>query len=76
MNNLQKAIELAATTNWKYPEKNEFPENGRQIIVACENCDFTLCAEYLFDKFVIINTTKELYNKVIAWSYPPVFNKA
>lgn len=69
------AIEIAATPDWKYPEKGELPKNGCQIIVQTENCDFTLCAEYLFDKFVRVNTTKELVNKVIAWCELPKFVK-
>lgn len=73
---LEDAVEIATKSFWKYPDKNELPKNGSQIIVATENCDITLCAEYLFDKFVIMNTTKELYNKVIAWCYPPIFDKA
>lgn len=72
---IEVAVEIATKSVWKYP-KNELPKNGSQVVVYCENSDFTTCAEYLFDKFRIINSPKELYNKVIAWCYLPVFNKA
>ena len=70
---LEYAVEIATVKIWKYPEKNQLPKNGQQIIVKTDNCDFTLCAEYLFDKFVIINTTKELHGKVIAWCDLPIY---
>jgi len=74
LSNLLLICLLIIKKNWKHPAKGEYPKNGSQIIVKCDNTDNTLCAEYIFDKFVRINTTTELIGKVIAWCELPTYN--
>lgn len=63
------AVELAATPDWKYPEKNEFPKDKQRVL--CVFKETNMVQEDIFFR-VNIDYFKKLY---IAWCKLPVFNE-
>lgn len=80
-----KFLNLFANSNWKYPEKNEFPENNRTILLAFNDSKYCNVGFYVkaditdnYEGFFIlsrIDGAKPIEN-VIAWCELPIFNKA
>lgn len=68
-----EAAKIAATPNWQYPLKNEFPEDMKKV--WCKLFD----GNYVLDEFIddVEGGIKKRYKQIVeAWCYLPVFSKA
>ena len=71
--------------NWKYPEKNEFPEDYKEVLLMYEyesnKVVNPIIAHYISSEnkfyFAPSHSINEFYGiKILAWCELPVFNKA
>lgn len=78
-------LKIASKPDWKYPEKGEFPENNRTVLLAFADSKYCNVGFFIksditdsYEGFMLlsrIDGAKPIEN-VIAWGELPIFDKA